>query len=80
MVEEQTAASHTLAQEAGALDGLLRQFKLGQGQADTPRTMVAGTASRPVASPARALTRSVAKAFGGKAATAAAVQEDWTEF
>jgi methyl-accepting chemotaxis protein len=80
MVEEQTAASHTLAQEAGALDGLLRQFKLGQGQADTPRTMVAGTASRPVASPARALTRTVAKAFGGKAATAAAVQEDWTEF
>jgi methyl-accepting chemotaxis protein len=42
--------------------------------------MVAGTASRPVASPARALTRTVAKAFGGKAATAAAVQEDWTEF
>ena len=84
MVEEQTAASHALAQEASALDELLRQFKLGQqvrADAPAPRAAVAGTSSRPVASPARALTRTVAKAFGGKQATAAAVvQEDWTEF
>ncbi|CCM74660.1 methyl-accepting chemotaxis protein [Rhizobium mesoamericanum] len=80
MVEEQTAASHSLAQEAAALDDLLAQFNLGRARTDAPKAAVAGAASRPVASPARALTRTVAKAFGGKAATAAAVQEDWTEF
>jgi len=80
MVEEQTAASHALAQEANALDELLHQFKLGQ-IATAPRAAVAGTNARPVASPARALTRTVAKAFGGRQASAAvAVQEDWTEF
>ncbi|TAX28795.1 methyl-accepting chemotaxis protein [Rhizobium leguminosarum] len=80
MVEEQTAASHALAQEANALDELLRQFKLGQA-APAPRAAVAGTNARPVASPAHALTRTVAKAFGGRQATAAAtVQEEWTEF
>ncbi|MBW9115754.1 CHASE3 domain-containing protein [Rhizobium cauense] len=81
MVEEQTAASHSLAQEAGALDDLLGQFNLGHARAEAPRAAVASPASHPVASPARALTRTVAKAFGGgRAATAAAVQEDWTEF
>ncbi|MGO7789749.1 methyl-accepting chemotaxis protein [Rhizobium ruizarguesonis] len=79
MVEEQTAASHALAQEASALDDLLRQFKLGQ-VAPAPRASVAGTNARPVASPAHALTRTVAKAFGGRQASAAAVKEDWTEF
>ncbi len=83
MVEEQTAASHALAQEASALDDLLRQFKLG-AQAAVPlqRTAAATPASRPVASPARALAGKVSRAFGGKQATvtAAVVQEDWTEF
>ncbi|NKK60930.1 methyl-accepting chemotaxis protein [Rhizobium ruizarguesonis] len=81
MVEEQTAASHALAQEANALDELLRQFKLGQ-MAPAPRAAVAGTNARPVASPAHALTRTVAKAFGGRqqANAAATVQEEWTEF
>jgi methyl-accepting chemotaxis protein len=80
MVEEQTAASHALAQEANALDELLHQFKLGQ-IAPAPLAAVAGTNARPVASPARALTRTVAKAFGGRqASAAAAVQDDWTEF
>jgi len=83
MVEEQTAASHALAQEASALDDLLRQFKLGtQAAAPLQRTATATPASRPVASPARALAGKVSRAFGGKHATAAAavVQEDWTEF
>ncbi len=83
MVEEQTAASHALAQEASALDDLLRQFKLGtQAAAPLQRTVAATPASRPVASPARALASKVTRAFGGKQATAAAavVQEDWTEF
>ncbi len=81
MVEEQTAASHSLAQEAGALDDLLRQFNLGNNvAAAAPRAAPAHAASRPVASPARALNNRVASAFGGKTATAAAVKEDWTEF
>ncbi|WP_240545228.1 methyl-accepting chemotaxis protein McpU [Sinorhizobium fredii] len=40
MVEEQTAASHGLAQEAAALNALLAQFKLGDGQASA--SFVAG--------------------------------------
>ncbi|KKZ87399.1 methyl-accepting chemotaxis protein [Rhizobium phaseoli] len=81
MVEEQTAASHALAQEASALDELLRQFKLGTQLAAPAQTAAATPASRPVASPARALASKVSKAFGGRQATAAAaVQEDWTEF
>ena len=81
MVEEQTAASHSLAQEAGALDDLLQQFNLGNNVvAAASRAAPAHAASRPVASPARVLTSRVASAFGGKAATAAAVKEDWTEF
>ncbi|MHC2298814.1 methyl-accepting chemotaxis protein [Rhizobium mongolense] len=81
MVEEQTAASHALAQEANALDALLQQFKLGQAApAAAPRAIAAQSGARPVASPARALTNKLASAFVGKAATAAAVQDDWTEF
>ncbi|WP_106797170.1 methyl-accepting chemotaxis protein [Rhizobium sp. H4] len=82
MVEQQTAASHALASEASALDELLRQFKLGtQLAAPAPKTAAATPASRPVASPARALAGKVTKAFGGRQASAAvAVQEDWTEF
>ncbi|MBX4907948.1 MULTISPECIES: methyl-accepting chemotaxis protein [Rhizobium] len=82
MVEQQTAASHALAQEASALDELLRQFKLGtEPAASAQRTAVATPASRPVASPARALASQVTKAFAGRQATAAAaVQEEWTEF
>ncbi|MBX4959396.1 HAMP domain-containing protein [Rhizobium lentis] len=82
MVEQQTAASHALAQEASALDELLRQFKLGtELAAPAQRTAAATPASRPVASPARALASKVTKAFGGREVSAAvAVQEDWTEF
>ncbi|MBB4237660.1 methyl-accepting chemotaxis protein [Rhizobium esperanzae] len=80
MVEEQTAASHALAQEASALDELLHQFKLGQ-TAPAPRATIAAANARPVASPARALAGKVTKAFGGRqASAAAAVQEEWTEF
>jgi methyl-accepting chemotaxis protein len=79
MVEEQTAASHSLAQEAGALDELLRQFNLGNNRHEAPRATAAHAASRPVASPANALKRTVAKAFGG-GSSAAAVKEEWSEF
>ncbi|NTF06688.1 HAMP domain-containing protein [Agrobacterium rubi] len=73
MVEEQTAASHTLAREAASLNHLLGQFKLGGGY-EAPRQ--ATQAERPVQSPARALGRKVASAFNGNAA----VKSDWEEF
>ena len=81
MVEEQTAASHALAREAAALNELLRQFRLSNApQAASARPAVATARSKPAVSPARALGRSVAKAFGGKATAAAASQDEWEEF
>jgi methyl-accepting chemotaxis protein len=81
MVEEQTAASHALAREAAALNELLRQFRLSNApQATSARPAIATARSKPAASPARALGRTVAKAFGGKATAAAAAQDEWEEF
>ncbi|CDZ57301.1 methyl-accepting chemotaxis protein [Neorhizobium galegae] len=81
MVEEQNAASHKLAQEAQALDALLRQFNFGgTPAARISRPVAAPSAARPVASPANALRSTVARAFSGKAASAAAVKEEWSEF
>ncbi|MCY1664458.1 methyl-accepting chemotaxis protein [Rhizobium sp. SL86] len=57
MVEEQTAASHTLAREAGELDELLRQFKLGAGSPAAQRPS-APRAAAPAAGPASAATAS----------------------
>ncbi|KQQ46115.1 chemotaxis protein [Rhizobium sp. Leaf311] len=74
MVEEQTAASHSLAREAESLNQLLAQFKLGSGQESPVRT--ASSNERPVQSPARALGRKVATAFNGNAA----VKAEWEEF
>lgn len=81
MVEQSTAASHSLANEARALNHLLSQFKLGKS--DAPR--VATTKAEPQPSPARALMRKVAGVFSGGtgAATAtatASVAQDWEEF
>jgi methyl-accepting chemotaxis protein len=84
MVEQQTAASHGLATQAAALNELLAQFKLGESagagagvSVSAPR--VATPASRPAASPARALGAKIASAFGG-GASAAAVKQEWSEF
>jgi len=79
MVEQSTAASHNLAQQASALTALLGQFKLGDGQTHgAPQTVRTATpASRPAPSPARALGQKLAGAFRGNAAV---VQESWTEF
>ncbi|MGV2114404.1 methyl-accepting chemotaxis protein [Agrobacterium salinitolerans] len=75
MVEESTAAASSLAQEASKLRDLVASFKLDASAG--PRAVASD--NRPVASPARALTRKLAGAFGGRAATAAAV-ENWDEF
>ncbi|WP_018237296.1 methyl-accepting chemotaxis protein [Ensifer sp. BR816] len=75
MVEESTAATNRLADEAANLAQLIARFRLESGAA--PR--VAGHDSKPTASPARALGGRLAKAFGGRSATAAAAA-DWEEF
>lgn len=108
MVEQQTAASHSLAREAEALNSLLGQFRMGgartavasAGGYSAPRPSSAKPAfqpapaapirkapvksasatARPVASPARALGQSLARAFGGAAEAPAAKDQDWTEF
>ncbi|WP_093000797.1 methyl-accepting chemotaxis protein [Rhizobium sp. NFR07] len=77
MVEQTNAASHSLATQAAALNELLSQFKLGGEAAATPRA--ATPASRPAASPARALGNRIASAFGG-GSSAAAVKQEWSEF
>lgn len=77
MVEETTAASHSLAREAETLRNLLAQFRFGQHSSAT--VSVARPDARPVASPARKLMAKVARAATGGAATAQA-QESWEEF
>jgi methyl-accepting chemotaxis protein len=76
MVEQSTAASHSLAREAEALFALLGQFRVGQ-QASSPRAVDAGYQPRPVASPARKAAGQVVRVFSGNAAVA---QETWEEF
>ncbi|MFD1328755.1 methyl-accepting chemotaxis protein [Mycoplana ramosa] len=78
MVEEQTAASHTLASEVSSLNALLSQFRLSDAAAAQQRTAPASATSqhRPVVSAARALGNRVAKAFGG----AAVAEQTWEEF
>jgi methyl-accepting chemotaxis protein len=97
MVEQSTAASHNLAREAAELNALLSQFRMGDdaaskrapsqstpsrvAKASRPAQVSASTQSRP--SPARALGRRLAGAFGGGAATAAAArpsEDNWEEF
>jgi methyl-accepting chemotaxis protein len=86
MVEQTNAASHTLAKEASSLNELLGQFNIGNGasRASAPAVRSAGAGSRPVASPARALTNKLASTFsrgrGGAAAATAASHDSWEEF
>jgi len=79
MVEESTAASHSLASEAGSLSALLRQFKVGG-------SVIQQTASRPAAKPtagdARSTQQAVAKAVKSfpTSGNAALKADDWEEF
>lgn len=85
MVEESTAASHALAQEAKSLTEMLGQFRLGEtgnaqrasSYATKPRA--AGASSVPAPSPAHRLGRKLASAFGGGAA-AVKQEPEWAEF
>ncbi len=93
MVEQSTAASHSLAKDAEALMTLLGQFHVGSERLQSSRSVerhvarsaaplrVADQDERPRLSPARSLGRRLASAFGGGSASAAAVKEtEWSEF
>ncbi|MFN7012035.1 MAG: methyl-accepting chemotaxis protein [Allorhizobium sp.] len=84
MVEQQTAASHSLATEAASLNALLAQFQLGDVRAAPAHTArrsaplaAASHDAAPAASPARALAGRISKAF---ADGNAAVKQEWSEF
>ncbi len=77
MVEQSTAASHSLAQETAGLTDLMGRFRIRQ-QAAAARAEPAET---PPARPAAA-SRLVAalKTVGGRGVSAVAAQDDWEEF
>ncbi|WP_165823478.1 HAMP domain-containing methyl-accepting chemotaxis protein [Metarhizobium album] len=78
MVEETTAATHSLSREVGSLNELLQLFKLSHRDAHVAAVAFRGksdTASLPV----REINRRLAKAFVGNTAVAAR-QDDWQEF
>ncbi|MBP1885750.1 methyl-accepting chemotaxis protein [Sinorhizobium mexicanum] len=75
MVEEANAATHKLSGETGNLANLIAYFKVDRDAVGA--VAPARETSRPVASPARRMMGSVARAFGG---SAAAARDDWEEF
>ncbi|QND45950.1 HAMP domain-containing protein (plasmid) [Rhizobium lusitanum] len=81
MVEQSTAASHSLAKEVAAMNGLLAQFNTGEIRSQG-RPAAVSERNAPVASPARNLRSKIAGAFGsgGGAAVAAASKDSWEEF
>ncbi|TCU37698.1 methyl-accepting chemotaxis protein [Rhizobium azibense] len=78
MVEESTAAAHSLAKEADALFRLLGQFNIGTGMSSPQKHPVAITsASKPFTSPARSIAAKLSAAFHDNAAVA---NDAWKEF
>ncbi|WP_245292542.1 methyl-accepting chemotaxis protein [Rhizobium sp. 9140] len=100
LVEEANAAGATLATEAARLKDLVARFQFGGASASyasatpsqqvprvkTPSRPALATATRavPVASPARKMANTLARAFSGGSASAApaaaAAQDNWEEF
>ncbi|CDN55240.1 Methyl-accepting chemotaxis protein McpW [Neorhizobium galegae bv. officinalis bv. officinalis str. HAMBI 1141] len=82
MVEETTAAAHSLARDAEGLFQLLSQFHIGGGAVTGTSShrgspaLASGT-SRPTTSPARRMVAKVAQSFQGNAAAA---KQDWEDF
>ena len=81
MVEETSAVTHKLKNEADGLAGLVARFRTGEAARPAIVAAPAVAEARPVASPARRMMGNVARAFGGRAAaSAAAAEESWEEF
>ncbi|MCE6074325.1 HAMP domain-containing methyl-accepting chemotaxis protein [Agrobacterium vitis] len=78
MVEQTTAASHSLAKEAATLSDLLSRFKLeDHGKVVAFEQTNDVSVSRPAPSPARKLTEKLRGAFHGSAAVK---EKDWQDF
>ncbi|TCN29929.1 methyl-accepting chemotaxis protein [Sinorhizobium americanum] len=78
MVEESTAAAHSLAREAEALFQLLGQFNIGDGTSSRKLQPAAAlAAAKPAMSPVRTPAAKVTAAYHGNAALA---DDDWEEF
>jgi methyl-accepting chemotaxis protein len=73
MVEETSASTHKLSQEADSLARLLEHFKVNDNQQlrkpSTPQMVAAARPARPAPSPAREQIKTVAKAFTRPAPT-----------
>ncbi|MCP4072691.1 MAG: HAMP domain-containing protein [Hyphomicrobiales bacterium] len=85
VAEQSTAASYTLSEEVSGINEMLNEFNTGisntGGSKMQSQPEEAGEQNTPQPSPAHALTRKVAKSFGGAGAAAAAVEdESWEEF
>jgi methyl-accepting chemotaxis protein len=86
MVEETSAATAKLSSEATSLFALISHFQIGDDVAGTaqlartPRPAPVTASHRPRPSPVKAMAGSLARAFGGGAATATAASSDWEEF
>ena len=78
MVEETSAAAHSLSREAAQLFELIGQFNIGTAAVTHRLPSVANVHSRPVTSPARQMTAKVAHAFNGNAALKSG--DSWEEF
>jgi methyl-accepting chemotaxis protein len=78
MVEESTAASHSLAREADALFALLGTFEIGETRARTTQGHQPSPAPAPAPSPVHKLAGRVEKAFPKKAAAGGG--GNWEEF
>ncbi|MBZ5762389.1 PAS domain-containing methyl-accepting chemotaxis protein [Rhizobium sp. VS19-DR104.2] len=79
MVEETSAAAHSLSREAAQLFELIGQFNIGTMDA-RPRSapVVANQQTRPVVSPARQMTAKLVHSFNGNAAVKSG--DSWEEF
>jgi methyl-accepting chemotaxis protein len=82
MVEESTAASHSLAQEAEKLASLIGQFTMGDVPAAAPRPAARrpAPAGRPAQRPVRAAARPMSRGNTALALAAEAAEESWEEF
>jgi len=85
MVEEATAASHSLKNEAKSLMELVGRFRVAEGSAVATPSRPAQTTYRPPAPAARAPARPAparptVSARPGRGSAAVAVSEDWEEF
>jgi len=83
MVEETSASTHKLTEEAGNLMRLVSQFRVGEGNpvAQSRPTLARSgqNGTTAVASPARRMMGDVARAFNGSAAVAQNTRE-WEDF